>query len=67
MTNYKSERDSLIKDVERLRQQRDEYRNKLNYMVELLTLYTDYKLSLSHNKWYLGLRKKVDEVLKDER
>lgn len=67
MTNYKSERDSLIKDVERLLQQRDEYRKKLNYMVELLTLYTDYQLSLSNNKWYLGLRMKVDEVLKDER
>ncbi|MCO4339741.1 hypothetical protein [Staphylococcus agnetis] len=65
--SYKQERDSLITDITRLRAERDEYKRKLDDVVELFTRHINYKLSVSHNTWYLGLRHKLDEVLKDER
>ncbi|KFE40757.1 hypothetical protein [Staphylococcus agnetis] len=60
------ERDTLIADITRLRAERDEYKRKLDYVVELFTLHINYKLSVSHNTWYLGLRHKLDEVLKND-
>lgn len=62
---YKSERDSLIADITRLRAERDMYKRKLDDVVELFTRHINYKLSVSHNTWYLGLRHKLDEVLKN--
>ncbi|WP_415408986.1 hypothetical protein [Staphylococcus agnetis] len=63
---YKSERDSLIADITELRKERDEYKHKLEDVVELFTRHINYKLSVSHNTWYINLRHKLDEVLKDE-
>ncbi|NJH98602.1 hypothetical protein [Staphylococcus agnetis] len=60
------ERDTLIADITRLRAERDEYKRKLDYVVELFTRHINYKLSVSHNTWYLGLRHKLDEVLKND-
>lgn len=79
-TQMKKERDSLIADIEKLREERDELiisnakviiensklKRKLYDVVELFTRHINYKLSVSHNTWYLGLRHKLDEVLKDE-
>ncbi|QMP81515.1 hypothetical protein SAP3_6 [Staphylococcus phage SAP3] len=64
--DYKSERDTLIEDITRLRAERDEYKRKLDDVVELFTRHINYKLSVSHNTWYINLRHKLDEVLKDE-
>lgn len=64
---YKQERDSLIADITRLRAERDEYKRKLDDVVDLFTRHINYKLSVSHNTWYINLRHKLDEVLKDER
>lgn len=63
---YKSERDSLIADIAKLRAERDMYKNKLNDVVELFTRHINYKLSVSHNTWYINLRHKLDEVLKND-
>ncbi|AAX91392.1 ORF069 [Staphylococcus phage EW] len=60
------ERDTLIADITRLRAERDEYKRKLDDVVELFTRHINYKLSVSHNTWYLSLRHKLDEVLKDD-
>ncbi|WP_432368713.1 hypothetical protein [Staphylococcus chromogenes] len=65
--DYKSERDTLIADIAKLRAERDMYKRKLDDVVELFTRHINYKLAVSHNTWYLGLRHKLDEVLKDER
>ncbi|WAG30170.1 hypothetical protein [Staphylococcus chromogenes] len=61
----RSERNSLIVDVEKLRTERDMYKRKLDDVVDLFTRHINYKLSVSYNTWYLGLRHKLDEVLKD--
>ena len=61
------ERDTLIEDITRLRAERDEYKRKLDDMVELFTRHINYKLSVSHNTWYINLRHKLDEVLKDDK
>lgn len=66
MTNYKSERDTLIEDITRLRAERDEYKQKLDDVVDLFTRHINYKLSVSHNTWYINLRHKLDEVLKND-
>lgn len=66
MTDYKSERDTLIKDITRLRAERDEYKGKLDDVVDLFTRHINYKLSVSHNTWYINLRHKLDEVLKND-
>ncbi|UXS76349.1 hypothetical protein [Staphylococcus chromogenes] len=63
---YKSERDSLIADITRLRAERDEYKRKLDDVVELFSRHINYKLSVSHNTWYINLRHKLDEVLKND-
>ncbi|WP_323744123.1 hypothetical protein [Staphylococcus chromogenes] len=63
---YKSERDSLIEDITRLRAERDMYKRKLDDVVELFTRHINYKLSVSHNTWYINLRHKLDEVLDDK-
>ncbi|WP_245169268.1 hypothetical protein [Staphylococcus hyicus] len=65
--SYKSERDTLIADITRLRAERDEYKRKLDDVVELFTRHINYKLSVSHNTWYINLRHKLDEVLKNEK
>lgn len=65
--SYKQERDTLIEDITRLRAERDEYKRKLDDVVDLFTRHINYKLSVSHNTWYINLRHKLDEVLKDER
>ncbi|WP_198645150.1 hypothetical protein [Staphylococcus chromogenes] len=62
---YKAERDTLIKDITRLRAERDEYKHKLDDVVDLFTRHINYKLSVSHNTWYINLRHKLDEVLKN--
>lgn len=62
----RSERNSLIVDVAKLRAERDEYKRKLDDVVDLFTRHINYKLSVSHNTWYINLRHKLDEVLKDE-
>ncbi|UXU54265.1 hypothetical protein MUA11_08055 [Staphylococcus agnetis] len=62
---YKSERDTLIEDITRLRAERDEYKHKLEDVVELFTRHINYKLSVSHSTWYINLRHKLDEVLKN--
>ncbi|PTH68929.1 hypothetical protein BU582_00725 [Staphylococcus agnetis] len=64
--DYKSERDSLIADIAKLRAERDMYKRQLNGVVELFTRHINYKLSVSHNTWYINLRHKLDEVLKDD-
>lgn len=63
----RSERNSLIVDVAKLRAERDEYKRKLDDVVELFTRHINYKLSVSHNTWYINLRHKLDEVLKNEK
>lgn len=65
MTDYKSERDTLIADIAKLRAERDEYKRKLDDVVDLFTRHINYKLSVSHNTWYINLRHKLDEVLKN--
>ncbi|KFE41953.1 hypothetical protein BU586_04585 [Staphylococcus agnetis] len=60
------ERDTLIADITCLRAERDEYKRKLDDVVKLFTRHINYKLSVSHNTWYLGLRHKLDEVLKND-
>ncbi|WP_449126043.1 hypothetical protein ACSAXG_04790 [Staphylococcus chromogenes] len=62
----RSERNSLIADIAKLRAERDEYKRKLDDVVDLFTRHINYKLSVSHNTWYINLRHKLDEVLKDE-
>lgn len=64
--DYKAERDTLIEDITRLRAERDMYKRKLNDVVDLFTRHINYKLSVSHNTWYINLRHKLDEVLKDD-
>ncbi|UWF56043.1 hypothetical protein NZD48_08245 [Staphylococcus hyicus] len=63
---YKSERNSLIADITELRKERDMYKRKLDDVVELFTRHINYKLSVTHNGWYINLRHKLDEVMKDE-
>lgn len=63
----RSERNSLIVDVAKLRAERDEYKRKLDDVVDLFTRHINYKLSVSHNTWYINLRHKLDEVLKNEK
>ncbi|WP_274316327.1 hypothetical protein [Staphylococcus hyicus] len=63
---YKSERDTLIADIVKLRAERDMYKRKLDDVVELFTGHIDYKLSVTHNVWYINLRHKLDEVLNDK-
>lgn len=60
-------RDTLIEDITRLRAERDMYKRKLDDVVELFTRHINYKLSVSHNTWYINLRHKLDEVLKNEK
>lgn len=109
MTDYKSERDTLIADIAKLRAERDELskkldeycnvslniegqlvevskerdelilsnakliddnaklKRKLDDVVDLFTCHINYKLSISHNTWYINLRHKLDEVLKDDK
>ncbi|WP_240928917.1 hypothetical protein [Staphylococcus agnetis] len=62
---YKTERDTLIADIIRLRAERDDYKCKLDDVVDLFTRHINYKLSVSHNTWYINLRHKLDEVLKN--
>ncbi|WP_432371960.1 hypothetical protein [Staphylococcus chromogenes] len=62
----RSERNSLIADIAKLRAERDEYKCKLDDVVELFTRHINYKLSVSHNTWYINLRHKLDEVLKND-
>ncbi|WP_206187644.1 hypothetical protein [Staphylococcus chromogenes] len=64
--SYKQERDTLIADITRLRAERDMYKRKLNDVVDLFTRHINYKLSVSHNTWYINLRHKLDEVLKND-
>ncbi|MEB7451261.1 hypothetical protein NGB74_09625 [Staphylococcus chromogenes] len=63
--SYKQERDTLIEDITRLRAERDMYKRKLDDVVDLFTRHINYKLSVSRNTWYINLRHKLDEVLKD--
>lgn len=62
----RSERNSLIADIAKLRAERDEYKRKLDDVVDLFTRHINYKLSVSHNTWYINLRHKLDEVLKND-
>ncbi|ALN78075.1 hypothetical protein EP23_04900 [Staphylococcus agnetis] len=64
--DYKSERDTLIEDIAKLRAERDMYKRKLDDVVDLFTRHINYKLSVSHNTWYINLRHKLDEVLKND-
>ncbi|WP_198645261.1 hypothetical protein [Staphylococcus chromogenes] len=65
--SYKQERDSLIADIAKLRAERDEYKRKLDDVVDLFTRHINYKLSVTHNTWYINLRHRLDEVLKDDK
>lgn len=47
MTDYKSESDTLIEDITRLRAERDEYKRKLDDVVDLFTRHINYKLSVT--------------------
>ncbi|MDU0465804.1 hypothetical protein [Staphylococcus chromogenes] len=76
----RSERNSLIEDIAKLREERDELiisnakvikenaelKRKLDEVVRIFEYHINYKLSVSHNTWYINLRHKLDEVLKDE-
>lgn len=35
--------------------------------LDICTRHINYKLSVSHNTWYINLRHKLDEVLKNEK
>lgn len=63
---YKSERDTLIADINKLRNERDMYKRKLDDVVKLFTWSINYKLSTVHNTWYSDLCHKLDEVLKND-
>ncbi|MGV3043367.1 hypothetical protein ACEE08_10685, partial [Staphylococcus rostri] len=64
---YKRERDELINDIAVVRDQRDEYKDKLDEVVDLFVGHINYKLSVSHNQWYINLRHKLDRILHSEK
>ena len=65
LVEISKERDELILSNARLIDDNARLKRKLNDVVDLFTRHINYKLSVSHNTWYLGLRHKLDEVLKN--
>ncbi|MFP4955864.1 hypothetical protein ACJVVW_09715 [Staphylococcus coagulans] len=66
MTDYKSERDSLIADVADLRNQRDKLQHKLDCVVELFNTHLAYKKAWSDNPYYDKLQNELNRILEDE-
>ncbi|PNZ24540.1 hypothetical protein CD122_10930 [Staphylococcus rostri] len=64
---YKRERDELIDDIARVRMQRDELKRKLDEVEDLFVGHINYKLSVSHNYWYIKLRHKLDKIIHSEK
>ncbi|UXR73311.1 hypothetical protein MUA48_07985 [Staphylococcus sp. IVB6238] len=67
MTDYKSERDTLITDVVKLRKERDDYKDKLDKVVDLFVSHINYKLAVAHNQRYINLRHKLDAIVYNEK
>lgn len=66
LVEVSKERDELILSNARLIDDNTRLKRKLNDVVELFTRHINYKLSVSHNTWYINLRHKLDEVLKND-
>lgn len=66
LVEVSKERDELILSNARLIDDNTRLKRKLNDVVELFTRHINYKLSVSHNTWYINLRHRLDEVLKND-
>lgn len=64
LVEISKERDELILSNARLIDDNAKLKRKLDDVVDLFTRHINYKLSVSHNTWYINLRHKLDEVLK---
>ncbi|MBY7665060.1 hypothetical protein [Staphylococcus agnetis] len=68
--DYKSERDSLIEDITRLRAERDEYKQKIVYISNQYSTEIEQALNNKELQESLFLLEKIkmdlDEVLKDD-
>ncbi|PTG20035.1 hypothetical protein BU637_08290 [Staphylococcus chromogenes] len=67
LVGISKERDELILSNARLIDDNARLKRKLDDVVDLFTRHINYKLSVSHNTWYINLRHKLDEVLKDDK
>lgn len=64
---YKQERDELIDDIAVVREQRNELKRKLDEVEDLFVGHINYKLSVTHNHWYINLRHKLHRILHGEK
>ncbi|ELJ9288515.1 hypothetical protein RT939_001281 [Staphylococcus pseudintermedius] len=62
----KSERDSLIKDIDNLRKERDDLKHQLDEVVELFNTHLAYKKAWSDNPYYDKLENELNRILEDE-
>ncbi|KIX91461.1 hypothetical protein TP70_02290 [Staphylococcus microti] len=56
-----------FEDLAKVRKQRDDYKDKLEKVVELFVNHINYKLAIAHNQWYINLRHKLDAILYNEK
>lgn len=61
--DYKSERDTLIDDIAKLRKERDDLKRKLDEIVN----YVDMKVNDNSKVYaYIAMKNKLDEILKED-
>lgn len=63
MTDYKSERDTLINDVAKLRKERDDLKRKLDDVVDLFNAHLHHKKAWSDNPYYNRVQQRLNEIL----
>ncbi|MCE5093408.1 hypothetical protein KJB52_10825 [Staphylococcus chromogenes] len=66
LVEISKERDELILSNARLIDDNARLKRKLDDVVDLFTRHINYKLSVSHNTWYINLRHRLDEVLQND-
>ncbi|MBA8776994.1 hypothetical protein HR081_08905 [Staphylococcus schleiferi subsp. coagulans] len=66
MTDYKSERDSLIADVADLRNQRDKLHRKLDEVVSMVNAYITAERAYSGDGAHNLLENELNRILEDE-
>lgn len=61
--DYKSERDTLIDDIAKLRKERDDLKRKLDEIVN----YVDMKVNDNYGVYaYIAMKNKLDEILAED-
>ncbi|MGV3043366.1 hypothetical protein ACEE08_10680, partial [Staphylococcus rostri] len=65
--HYADENIKLVKMAALVMDERDELKRKLDEVEDLFVGHINYKLSVSHNYWYIKLRHKLDKIIHSEK